>query len=107
MRTIGPSARFPGTGGAYDERQGRKLIVEVHSAVALDRQIRAEAATWLDRQLVGWRPLETAPAGFGSQVQQALQQRRLQLIGQRHPGQSSHQAPGFLPISSLAQHAIK
>jgi len=33
---------------AYDEREGRKHIVEVHSAFGLDRQITADAATWLD-----------------------------------------------------------
>jgi hypothetical protein len=65
---------------AYDEREGRKLVVEVHSAVALDRQITAEAATWLDRQLVGRHRVEAAPMGFGNQVQQALEQRKNQLI---------------------------
>jgi type IV secretory pathway VirD2 relaxase len=65
---------------AYDEREGRKLVVEVHSAVALDRQITAEAATWLDRQLVGRHRVETAPMGFGHQVQQALERRQQQLL---------------------------
>ncbi len=65
---------------AYDERAGRKLVVEVHSAVALDRQITAEAATWLDRQLVGRHRVETAPTGLGLKVQDALKQRRQQLI---------------------------
>jgi type IV secretory pathway VirD2 relaxase len=54
--------------GAYDKSQGRKLIVEVHSAVDLDRQIGADAATWLDRQLVGRHRVETAPMGFGAKV---------------------------------------
>jgi hypothetical protein len=65
---------------AYDEREGRKLVVEVHSTVALDRQITAEAATWLDRQLVGRHRVETAPMGFGHQVQQALERRKQQLL---------------------------
>jgi len=65
---------------AYEERQGRKLIVEVHSTVALDRQIAAEAATWLDRQLVGRHRVETAPMGFGLKVQEALEQRKQQLL---------------------------
>lgn len=65
---------------AYDEREGRRLVAEVHSAVALDRQITAEAATWLDRQLVGRHRVETAPMGFGNQVQHALEQRRQQLV---------------------------
>lgn len=65
---------------AYDDREGRKLVVELHSAVALDRQITVEAATWLDRQLVGRHRVETAPVGFGHQVEQALKKRRQQLI---------------------------
>jgi hypothetical protein len=65
---------------AYDDRGGRKLLFEVHSAVPLDRQIAAEAATWLDRQLVGRHRVETAPMGFGHQVGQALERRRQVLI---------------------------
>jgi type IV secretory pathway VirD2 relaxase len=65
---------------AYDEREGRKLVVEVHSAVPLDRQITAEAATWLDRQLVSRHRIETAPMGFGHKVELALEQRKQQLI---------------------------
>jgi hypothetical protein len=65
---------------AYDDRAGRKLVVEVQSAVELDRQITAEAATWLDRQLVGRHRVETAPMGFEHKVQQALEQRRQRLI---------------------------
>jgi type IV secretory pathway VirD2 relaxase len=66
--------------GAYDEREGRKVVVAVHSAVPLDRQINADAATWLDRQLVGRQRVETAPMGFGGTVERALQERRQQLI---------------------------
>ncbi len=65
---------------AYDKSQGRKLLVEVHSAVDLDRQIGADAATWLDRQLVGRHRVETAPMGFGRQVEKALERRRETLI---------------------------
>jgi hypothetical protein len=65
---------------AYDGRAGRKVVVAVHSAIPLDRQINADAATWLDRQIVGRHRVETAPVGFGSKVEQALQERRQQLI---------------------------
>jgi hypothetical protein len=65
---------------AYDKSHGRKLLVEVHSAVDLDRQIGADAATWLDRQLVGRHRVETAPMGFGRQVEKALERRRETLI---------------------------
>jgi len=85
---------------AYDERMGRKLVIEVHSAVALDRQITAEAATWLDRQLVGRHRFETAPMGFGNQVQQALEQRTQRLItnglAKRRDDGSIHYQPDLL-----------
>ena len=66
---------------AYDDKQhARKLVVEVHSAVDLDRQITADAATWLDRQLVGRHPVETASMGFGRLVEKALERRNETLI---------------------------
>jgi hypothetical protein len=51
-----------------------------HSAVDPDRQIGADAATWLDRQLVGRHRVETAPMGFGRQVEKALERRKETLI---------------------------
>ena len=68
---------------AYDKQHGRKLVVEVHSAVDLDRQITADAATWLDRQLVGRHRVETAPMGFGRQVEKALERRNETLIARK------------------------
>ena len=65
---------------AFDDRQGNKLIVELHSIVELSGQVAAEAATWLDRLLVGRHRVETAPMGFGHQVQEALEQRQRHLI---------------------------
>jgi type IV secretory pathway VirD2 relaxase len=65
---------------AYDQRDHPKVVIEVHSAVALDRQITADAVTWLDRQLVGRHRVETARMGFGHQVEQALEHRKQQLI---------------------------
>jgi len=68
---------------AYDDHEARKLVVEVHSAVALEKQITAEAATWLDRQLVGRHRVGTAPMGFGHKVESALLLRNEHLIAQR------------------------
>jgi type IV secretory pathway VirD2 relaxase len=67
---------------AYDTRASRSVVVEVSSVLPLDRQVTAEAATWLDRQLVGRHRVETAPMGFGVKVQRALQQRQQELIAQ-------------------------
>jgi hypothetical protein len=71
---------FLGQAAAYDKEHGRKLVVELHSAVGLDRQIGAAAVTWLDRQLVGRHRVETAPMGFGHQVEKALERRKETLI---------------------------
>ena len=101
---------------AYDEREGRKLVIEVHSAVALDRQITADAATWLDRQLVGRHRIETAPLGFGLKVQHALEQRKQQLIvhglaKRREDGNVQYQ-PDLLPtlqrreLDRVGQHLV-
>jgi hypothetical protein len=68
---------------AYDKQHARKLVVEVHSAVDLDRQISADAATWLDRQLVGRHRVETSAMGFGHQVEKALEQRNETLIARK------------------------
>jgi type IV secretory pathway VirD2 relaxase len=68
---------------AYDKQHARKPVVEVHSAVDLDRQITADAATWLDRQLVGRHRVETAPMGFGRQVEKALERRNETLIDRK------------------------
>lgn len=57
-------------------------MVDLHSAVALDRQITADAVTWLDRQLVGRHRVETAPIGFGLKVERALLLRNEHLIAQ-------------------------
>ena len=69
---------------AHDEREGRKPGVEVHSAVPLEKQITAEAATWLDRQLVGRHRVQTVPMGFGGRVETALLRRNEHLIALGH-----------------------
>ena len=72
----------PRNGGraTHDQREGPKVIIELHSAVDLDQQITADAVTWLDRQLVGRHRVETVPMGFGHRVENALEHRKQQLI---------------------------
>jgi hypothetical protein len=67
---------------AYDERDGSKLAIGVHSTESLERQTTADAATWLDRQLVGRHGVELAPMGFGQKVETALRRRNDYLIEQ-------------------------
>ncbi|HEX2581791.1 MAG TPA: relaxase/mobilization nuclease RlxS [Dongiaceae bacterium] len=69
---------------AYEQKQARlqPVIVEVLSRVNLDQQIGAEAATWLDKELVAGNPASLRDSGFGQQVKNALAQRRQWLFQQ-------------------------
>jgi len=64
--------------------QGRRSQVRLLSAFDLESQIRSDGATWLDRHLVGGGRLETAPQGFGGEVERALDRRRETLLRQGH-----------------------
>jgi hypothetical protein len=52
------------------------------SAVPLERQVGADGATWLDRELVADTPTTLRDAGFGREVRQALDRRRQWLVEQ-------------------------
>jgi hypothetical protein len=69
---------------AYERSRARAspVIVAMLSAVALDRQVGADGATWLDRELLADTPTSLRDAGFGRQVRQALDRRRQWLIEQ-------------------------
>ncbi len=60
-------------------RGGRTPVVAVRSDLSLDRQVGAEGATWLDRQLVGQARAGVADDGFGAEVRAALDRRTEQL----------------------------
>ncbi|MEZ5831669.1 MAG: relaxase/mobilization nuclease RlxS [Dongiaceae bacterium] len=68
----------------YERTQARKapVQVEVLSTLKLDRQTRAEGASWLDRGLVDGDPTVLRDSGFGREVRQALAQRRQWLLEQ-------------------------
>ena len=69
---------------AYERSRARAspVIVAMLSAVALDRQVGADGATWLARELLADTPTSLRDAGFGRQVRQALDRRRQWLIEQ-------------------------
>lgn len=69
---------------SYERMQARAAPVTVHvlSPLPLDRLAGADAATWLDRELVGEGPSSVRDAGFGREVKSALSQRRQWLIDQ-------------------------
>lgn len=62
--------------------------IRIASQLSLDRQIAAEGATWLDRELVKTTP--RLPDGFGMDVSLAPEQRRNTLVdmglANRQPG---------------------
>jgi type IV secretory pathway VirD2 relaxase len=68
----------------YERRQAKDapVVVQTLSALPLDRQLGAEGATWLDRELVTDAPVPLRGGGFGREVQEALAQRRQWLIEQ-------------------------
>ena len=69
---------------AYERRQATDMpvVIQTLSALPIERQVAADGATWLDRQLVGDRPETSRDAGFGREVRDALARRRQWLIEQ-------------------------
>jgi len=72
---------------AVETHEGRRsrdapVVVEVLSTTPLEKQVAADGATWLDRQLVGDKAAGTRSSGFGREVKGALAQRRQWLIEQ-------------------------
>lgn len=66
---------------SWTDRSGRRqAILAVRSDLAIEHQIDARGATWLDRQLVTPHP-EALGGSFGSQVGQALEKRAEVLLG--------------------------
>ncbi|MCO8030750.1 DUF3363 domain-containing protein [Brevundimonas diminuta] len=61
---------------AYDAGRDRQASVRVLSPVDLGKQIGSDGATWLDRRLIHGETADLAPAGFGQQVREAMDQRR-------------------------------
>jgi type IV secretory pathway VirD2 relaxase len=67
----------------YTDRASRPAeVLAVRSDLALGAQVRAEGATWLDRQLLAREPSRVADAGFGRDVKEALSARTEHLASQ-------------------------
>lgn len=81
----------------FEARQlrDRPVNIETLSAVPLDKLPGAEAATWLDRELVAEAPTLMRDAGFGHEVRAALARRRQWLVdeqlAEQHEGQTLYQ----------------
>ena len=60
---------------SYDDANGRKrLSLAIRSDLALQEQVTAPGATWLDRQLLARDPVATG-GGFGTEVRDAMDRR--------------------------------
>lgn len=75
------------TGGIVEVRSleisnGAGLQLVHRSDLSLDRQVSADGATWLDRQLVVREPAALASHGFGAEVRAALDRRRMHLASE-------------------------
>lgn len=66
----------------FESQDASGLQVVHRSDLPIDRQISAEGATWLDRQLVVREPTSLASYGFGSEVRAALDRRRDHLVAE-------------------------
>ncbi|MET4349547.1 DUF3363 domain-containing protein [Bradyrhizobium sp. RT9a] len=67
----------------FEDARGRtRIALAVRSELAIDQQVAAEGATWLDRQLVARQSADFSRAGFGAEVRHALDRRIDVLAGQ-------------------------
>ncbi|WP_066584444.1 relaxase/mobilization nuclease RlxS [Sphingomonas pruni] len=87
---------------AYEARRhrDRPVKVETLSALPLDQLHRADAVTWLDRELASSNPTPIRDAGFGREVRDALAARRQLLVDQQLA--ESERGSGRLRTSALA-----
>lgn len=69
---------------AFERRQAQAtpVVVQTLSSLPLERQVGAEGATWLDRELVTETPEPVRDEGFGRDVRAAQARRRQWLIAQ-------------------------
>jgi len=67
----------------YEDARGRsRAALAVRSDLAIEDQIHASGATWLDRQLAAREPVEIGEGGFGQEVRRALDARAEHLIAE-------------------------
>lgn len=66
----------------YEDAQGgRRLSLATRSDLSVEAQVKAQGATWIDRQLIANEPVASG-AGFGAEVQEAMQRRVDHLAGE-------------------------
>jgi type IV secretory pathway VirD2 relaxase len=85
-------------GRVYDQKRLAGVEPELHSALPIEKQIRAIGATWLDRQLVAGGA-SSLTRGFGATTRQAIGDRVDFLVQQglaERRGDRAHVVPGLL-----------
>jgi hypothetical protein len=74
----------------YQNANGRKrLSLSTRSDLAIEEQVAASGATWLDRQLVAREPIATG-GGFGNEVREAMDRRVDYLVEQGLAAREGH-----------------
>lgn len=73
-------ADFETRAADYDAQRRGRMTLRVLSNLDLESQINANGATWLDRELVSPNRAQLVRAGFGAEVDGALQRRREALV---------------------------
>jgi type IV secretory pathway VirD2 relaxase len=71
---------FENRAQAYDHQRSRQATVRMLSLLDIDAQVTANAATWLDRELVAETPSPRVDFGFGQEARNAIAARRQWLI---------------------------
>lgn len=67
----------------YEDAKGRqRLAIAVRSDLSVEAQVRANGATWLDRQLLSGDGRALSEGGFGRDVQDAMQRRVDHLVSE-------------------------
>jgi hypothetical protein len=65
-----------------DAACGQRAALAVRSDLPLEKQVGAQGATWLDRQLVGREPAPLGSTGFGAEIREAMKSRVEHLISE-------------------------
>jgi type IV secretory pathway VirD2 relaxase len=67
----------------FDDAQGRRRVaLAVRSDLAIERQVTAAGATWLDRQAIAREPVALGGSSFGAEVREAMRARAEELVRQ-------------------------
>jgi hypothetical protein len=73
---------FESRARAYDSQRSRQPAPQVLSVLELEAQVTANAATWLDRELISETQSPGVDFGFGQEARSAMAARRQWLIDQ-------------------------